>query len=204
MGVHPLDGPEAHPPSQDPPNDLATLFEKALGIGFDEAIPIVYARARRLSGRDPAAAHDLAQDVWEHISTLLRNNRMDLKVNHPAAWLRRLTTNQWLQKVRHDNTAKRGGNLFIESLDQNREAGYEVASTWTGPEAAVVQNDLERRLHDAAGQLPPPLRDVVSLVLKGHTHAEIANALKISPNTSKTRLRAALELLRGNPGLAAN
>jgi RNA polymerase sigma factor (sigma-70 family) len=204
MGVIPFDGPEAHPPSEDPPNELAALFEKALGIGFDEAIPIVYSTARRLNKHNPDAAQDLAQDVWEHICALIKDGRLDMKVNRPAAWLRRLTTNQWLQKVRYDKTVKRGGNLSIESLDHNREAGNEPASAWTGPEAAAVQNDLENRLHAAAGQLPPHLREVVALTLKGRTHTEIAKTLDISPNTSKTRLRAALELLRGHPGLAAN
>ncbi|WP_028804784.1 RNA polymerase sigma factor [Streptomyces sp. 142MFCol3.1] len=204
MGVSSSAGPEAHPPSEDSPTDLVELFEKTVGISFEEAVPIVYAKARALSRHDPAAANDLAQDVWEHIYTLLSNGRLHQTVDYPAAWLRHLTQTQWLQRRRRDSAAKRGGHLFIESLEQNREAGHEPASTAAGPETAAVQMDLEERLHAATGRLPRHLRDVVTLVLKGHTHAEIAALLRISSNTSKTRLRAALELLRGHPGLAAN
>ncbi|MEU3050346.1 sigma-70 family RNA polymerase sigma factor [Streptomyces sp. NPDC006984] len=180
---------------------LVQRFKDLVGIDVTTAIPVVYGQARKLSRGDPHAAGDLAQDVWAHICKLLRNNRLP-DVEHPHAFLRRLVLRQRMQDIRRDETKKRSHQS--ESLEQKAEAGYEPGCTMDGPEDIAIRADLERRLHEATEELPPRLRAVVALRIDGHTHAEIARILDIPVNTSKNRLRTALDHLRGNPGLAGN
>jgi RNA polymerase sigma-70 factor (ECF subfamily) len=66
-----------------------------------------------------------------------------------------------------------------------------------GPEEVIADRDEQTRLRSAVAGLAPDLRDVVGLMLDGHTHREIAEILGIPENTSKTRLRVAVRHLRG-------
>ena len=180
--------------------DLAERFKELVGIAVEAASEVVYREARRLSRRDPAAAKDLAQDVWEHICRLLRNDRLTEHIERPEPWLRALVLTQLLQNLRRAATLKRGGHFDIEPLKARHERPTDVE----GPDSIAVSADLHRRLRAAVADLPVDLRSVVTLILRGHTHPEIGEILGIPANTSKTRLRTALKLLRGSERLAAN
>lgn len=199
-----MDGSSTEPSGGFSGIDLVQQFKDVVGVDVEAASKLVYREARKLTRGDPSAAKELAQDVWEHVCDLLRNGRLTRRVELPEPWLRALVRNQLLQNLRKAAALKRRGDLHAESLEQNVEAGREPASGEDGPEDIAVRADLHQRLHAAVADLPTHLHSVVTLILNGHTHSEIAAILGIPVNTSKTRLRAALELLRGAPGLAAN
>ena len=68
---------------------------------------------------------------------------------------------------------------------------------WFDP--GVEDGEEAERLRDAVKELPPKLREVVTMkVWGGLTFAQIADSLKISPNTAASRHRYALERLAGS------
>ncbi|GIF42666.1 RNA polymerase sigma factor [Actinoplanes xinjiangensis] len=178
-------------------------FQDLVGMTFDDAVEVIYRRARWLSKGDVPAAQELAQDSWQHIYELLSEGRLTEPIQSPTAWLRRLVQNVMLERIRRETAWKRGGQYTTESLDQRVEGGAEPQAEDEGPESLAVREDMSARLLAAVENLPEHLRSVTELILKGHTHKEIAELIGIPVNTSKTRLRAAVELLRGVGSLVA-
>lgn len=69
--------------------------------------------------------------------------------------------------------------------------------TWFDP--GVEDDEEAQLLRDAVKELPAKLREVVTMkVWGGLTFAQIADSLKIPPNTAASRYRYALERLAGN------
>ncbi len=65
------------------------------------------------------------------------------------------------------------------------------------PAAQVVQTDDLARMHAALAKLPEPLRDVVRLgVIEALPYAEVAAILSIPIGTVKSRVHAAVQMLR--------
>ncbi|MFB9183522.1 RNA polymerase sigma factor [Dactylosporangium sucinum] len=164
-------------------------------MDLDTAVEIIYRRALRLSEGKAQLAQDLTQDVLAKIVHDLRSGTL-APVVEPRPWLRALVNNQFIQHYRAERRLKRGGAQWTESLDRHREQGLDPPSTVPGPEETVADRDLRARLRTAVAALPSPIREVVELVLDGHTHREIAEILGIPENTSKTRLRTAVRHLR--------
>lgn len=184
-------------------DSLVHRFQDLVGMDLDHAVAFIYRTARWLTKGDVQAAQDLAQDSWQHIYELLTKGRLTEPVQAAQPWLRILVRNVMLEGIRRDATWIRGGRHATESLDQRVEAGSEPGGDEDGPESLAVRDDMSTRLHAAVEDLPQHLRSVTTLILKGHTHKEIAEILDIPVNTSKSRLRAAVELLRGVGSLVA-
>lgn len=182
--------------------DLTGTFQTYVGVDLDTAVEIIYRRALMLSRGEDQSAQDLTQDVLAKIVSDLRVGIL-APVVEPRPWLRTLTNNQFIQRYRSETRQKRGGAQRIDSLDHHREKGLDPPSPTLGPEDTVADWDLRVRLRAAIGDLRPTLQAVVELMLDGHTHREIAEVLGIPENTSKTRLRAAIEHLRGISSLAS-
>ncbi|MEL6638572.1 MAG: RNA polymerase sigma factor [Bacteroidota bacterium] len=126
-------------------------------------------------------AEDLLQESLLRIYT-------DLYQYQPTgplgAWLRRVTVNVALQQLRKKK------RLFpTEDLDQLADRGEE--------EEDWFAEDRARALLAMVQQLPEGYRLVFNLhVIEGLSHAEIAQHLDISVNTSKSQLSRSKALLR--------
>jgi RNA polymerase sigma-70 factor (ECF subfamily) len=143
----------------------------------------VYRLAYRLSG-DRQDAEDLTQD------TFMRAFR-SLKTYRPgtfSGWLHRITTNLFLDMVRHRATIR------MEALPENYDR---VEGTRLGPEHAFEMNNLDPALQQAMDDLAPEFR--VAVVLcdgLDMSYEEIADTLGLKMGTVRSRIHRARAQLR--------
>ena len=130
--------------------------------------------------RDSALAEELAQDVFLE---LYRNLRQIESGAHLVSWLRRVTVNRSIDRVRK---RKREG---LTSLDDAPEPSTPASN------ADPLASEKLRRL---IASLPEKQRAIVILRYQEDMDpTEIAGVLEMPVNTVKSKLHRALALLRG-------
>jgi RNA polymerase sigma-70 factor (ECF subfamily) len=133
--------------------------------------------ARMLSDR--FQAEDLAQEVFLQLYRSLSSVESEA---HLAFWLRRVTINRAIDRLRREPPGSSATLVEADSL---------------ASETAEVDPILERRLRSLLRELPPAARAVVLLRYQEDLDpTEIARTLKMSVNTVKSHLRRSLALLR--------
>ena len=147
----------------------------------------VYRLAFRLSGNQHDA-EDLTQETFMRV---FRN----LKRYQPGTfegWLHRITTNLFLDMVRHRS------KIRMEELPEDYER---VPGTAMTPEQAYTATNLDPALQHALHELAPDFRVAVVLCdVVGMSYEEIADTLGVKMGTvrsrihrGRTQLRASLE-----------
>jgi len=152
----------------------------------------VYTMAYRMAGND-ADAKDLAQEAFLRVFRAWRS--IDPSA-HLDSWLYRIVTNLFIDMLRRRPRAR------MESLDApvtTRSGGEivrEIADDRAGPEADVVDQQMEADVQQALVALHPDLRAVVVLSdIEGYAYEEIAETLGIPVGTVKSRLHRARKTL---------
>src|SRR4051812_19743437 len=149
--------------------------------GDNDALGELYARAggalaslaRRLTGTREDA-EDVLHDVFLGLPEALQHYQ---ERGQLEAWLRRVTARVALMRIR---SVRRRGEVDVPPDIESR---------------AVSDDSLA--LEDAVDELPDALRVVLVLkMIEGHSHAEIAELLEISPRASEQRLYRAIQILR--------
>lgn len=144
---------------------------------------------RRL--RDEARAEEFVQETFLRLVVEAPRWSADGPVR---AWLFRVARNLSIDHLRRHGT--RFENATTGDLDDPVLAEPDTA---LAPDDQVENARLRARLRKAVAQLPPEQREVVLLRHdEGLSFPEIGEVLDISPNTAKSRLRYALEALRGH------
>lgn len=130
---------------------------------------------------DPDAAQDMFQDAFIRIFQKLKDFRFEGSLE---GWLKRICVNQCLDALRKWSSFKE------DSLDDVSDSEFEIQET--------VSGNLEmKQLLALLLRLPVGYRTVFNMyVIEGYSHAEIAEALNISENTSKTQLFKARKQLQ--------
>ncbi len=140
-----------------------------------------------------------AEDVFQEVFLRIVKNRTSYQ---PSA-----AFSQWLYTIAHNlcvDRFRRQGMENVESID--RESGEDsdmklsdrLASSNPSPEECAASAERQRVLEDAITALDPDKREVFLLrERQGLSFKEIAAALDIPVNTAKSRMRYALEGLRG-------
>jgi RNA polymerase sigma factor (sigma-70 family) len=168
------------PVSQSP--DERELVQRARE-GSAEALATLYGRyadrlmslAYRITGSS-ADAEDVLHDIFLGLGQALAHYE---ERGHLLAWLRRLTVRVALTRLR------RGARAREVRLDAQRVIARD--------EPIDDRIALETAVH----ALPDSLRVVFVLkVIEGHSHAEIASMLGITPGASEVRLVRAVKQLR--------
>ncbi|WIM69437.1 RNA polymerase sigma factor SigE [Corynebacterium suedekumii] len=147
----------------------------------------VYRLAFRLSG-NPHDADDLTQETFMRVFRSLKHYQPGTF----EGWLHRITTNLFLDMVRHRN------KIRMEALPEDYER---VPGTDMTPEQAYSVANLDPALQDALDGLGPDFRVAVVLCdVVGMSYDEIADTLGVKMGTVRSRihrgrsqLRAALE-----------
>ncbi|MEZ5318934.1 MAG: sigma-70 family RNA polymerase sigma factor [Vicinamibacterales bacterium] len=151
--------------------------------------PPLWQYARRLTGRDEAAA-DAVQDVWMRVLRGLGRLREAARFR---PWLfgiaRRVLMDRLREKYRD------AGVVAIETVD---EGGLPPADEGSDPAEDLDRVELTGRLHDALAALPVVEREVIVLFyLRELPVGELAEVIGVPPGTVKSRLfRARRELRR--------
>ncbi|WP_420098818.1 RNA polymerase sigma factor SigE [Corynebacterium sp.] len=153
----------------------------------EEHADSVYRLAYRLSG-DRQDAEDLTQDTFMRAFRSLKSYRPGTF----SGWLHRITTNLFLDMVRHR------GTIRMESLPEDYDR---VEGTRVGPERAFEMNNLDPALERALDDLSPEFR-VAVILCDGldMTYEEIADTLGLKMGTVRSRIHRARSQLRA--GLA--
>lgn len=150
----------------------------------------VYRLAFRLSG-NPHDAEDLTQETFMRVFR-------SLKKYQPGTfegWLHRITTNLFLDMVRHR------GKIRMEALpeDYERVPGNEMT-----PEQAFNVANLDPALQEALDKLGPDFRVAVVLCdVVGMTYDEIADTLGVKMGTVRSRIHRGRSQLRESIEAAA-
>jgi RNA polymerase sigma-70 factor, ECF subfamily len=154
--------------------------EGALRALWNRHAPHIDVVVRRLVGRDPELAADIAQEVWIQIFRALPSYRGDSQF---GTWAHRIAVNRTLNALRK---TRRLENLETEVRE----------------DSASVEQDHDRSfvaesIGQAAAQLSPGARAVFVLHdVEGYTHEEIAEELGITSGGSKSQLFKARAKLR--------
>jgi len=87
--------------------------------------------------------------------------------------------------------------LGADQQEDREDRLSRVPAAELAPPAQVVQTDDLERMHAALARLPEPLRDVVRLgVIEALPYAEVSTILSIPIGTVKSRVHAAVQMLR--------
>ena len=151
--------------------------QKAL---FDALAPKMYAVCLRYMD-DTMNAEDVLQEGFITLFTKLDSYSGEGSFE---GWARKIFVNTALMSLRKKD---------ILNLSDDIDLAGEVDSGWTTP----VQQLSYKELMKLISGLSPGFRTVFNLyVLEGYSHKEIAEALGISENTSRSQLQRARTLLQ--------
>jgi len=135
--------------------------------------------------RNQDEAEDIMQEaflkIFRNIGTYRREGSFE-------GWMKRIMINHALNCFRKNRKMP-----FIEDIDHINETEIFEAEDPLPLDVAVPSDTLLRLIQ----QLPPGYRMVFNMyVFEEYSHREIADALNISENTSKTQLLKARKMLR--------
>ncbi len=143
----------------------------------------VYRLAFRLTGNQHDA-EDLTQETFMRVFRSLKSYRPGTF----QGWLHRITTNLFLDMVRHRSTIR------MEALPEDYER---VPGTAPTPEQVYADTNLDPDLDAALAELKPEYRAAVVLCdVVGLTYEEIAETLGVKMGTVRSRIHRARSQLR--------
>ena len=183
-----------------PPRDRLEVLVAEVAAGSAAAMDALYREtARRVFGLvvrlvgDRGIAEEVTLDVFTQVWQEARD--FDAVRGSALAWLLMLARSRAIDARRSRDRKTR--------LDETIEAANGIADRAPGPDAAVQDGDLARRVQRAMARLSPEQRESIEAAFfRGMSHAEVAGALDTPLGTVKTRIRTGLALLRRELGAA--
>jgi RNA polymerase sigma-70 factor, ECF subfamily len=178
--------------------DDAELVRRALSRDEAAVRSIMQANNRRLYRlargilRNDAEAEDVVQDTYVRAFTHLEQFRGDSSL---STWLSRIAMNEALGRLRRQKPGVEWSEL---EAPQARIIPFPLASS-DDPEKSMAQREIRDVVEHAIDELPEPFRLVfITRVIEGMNVEETAEILGLKPETVKTRLHRARNLLRDN------
>ena len=142
----------------------------------------------------PEEARDIAQDVFVSVFRHMKDKPIT------AMWLFLKTTahnraaNEFRSREIHRRTAS-GSADAMPHLNDVLLRDFWTDDVPPSPETAASRNEESALLRDAILRLPAALRGCVLLRLDGLSYEEVAQAMRITENAVRTRLRDAKRTL---------
>src|SRR3954462_1482764 len=187
--------------TQAPASPEAALVARARDRDEAAIRAIMQANNRRLYRlprgvlRNDAEAEDGGRGTWVRAFTHLDSFRGDSSF---ATWLSRIAMNEALGRLRRARpsvewTSLPPGTLEAQIIPFPNSANYE------DPEKSMAQREIQHVVEDAIDELPEAFRIVfITRVIEGMNVEETAEILGLKPETVKTRLHRARNMLRDN------
>jgi RNA polymerase sigma-70 factor, ECF subfamily len=169
------------------PNQMLPGWQEDFDGVASRYSPVLFRMAlRRLRNVEDAedAVQDALLSAYKHIGQFEGRSQL-------SSWLTRIVINTAGMKLR-----KRGRQEFA-SIDQSPEDGetgvaVELADAGPNPENICAQRELEETVRRALAQISPKLRVTFQMrEVAGYSMRETADALGITPNTAKSRVKRA-------------
>ena len=145
--------------------------------------------------RNDAEAEDVVQETWVRAFTHLDSFRGESSF---ATWLSRIAMNEALGRLRRARpsvewTTLPPGTLEAQIIQFPNSAAAE------DPEKSMAQREIRHVVEHAIDELPEAFRIVfITRVIEGMNVEETAEILGLKPETVKTRLHRARNMLRDN------
>ena len=137
--------------------------------------------------RNLADAEDVLQDGFFKAFTKMSKSRFET-VPSFSAWLKRIMINTALNHIRAQKK-----NLFIDEWNDNLESSDMTYEDSSDSNIGISQKEILKMIQS----LPDGYRTIFNLfVIEKYSHQDIAVALGISVNTSKTQLFKARKILQ--------
>ena len=178
--------------------DDAELVRRALARDPDAFRCIMQRHNRRLYRiarsvlRDNTDAEDVVQETYVAAFNHLASYRGESRL---AAWLSRIAMNEALGRLRRKPTA--GKFTALEEVTERAIIQFPLSTPNDDPERTMAQRQILQLVEKATDALPDVFRLVfVARVIEGMSVEETAELLCIKPETVKTRLHRARQLLR--------
>jgi RNA polymerase sigma-70 factor (ECF subfamily) len=140
--------------------------------------------------KDEAEAEDLLQEVFLQIWE--KADSYDATLGNPLAWVTRITRNKSIDRLRSKNFKKRSGEVDIERI-------FDLSgdSESSGPDNIVNRDQEQTEIANVLKSLSQNQRDLIEFAyFRGYSQTELSEYFKIPLGTVKTRMRAAMILLR--------
>jgi RNA polymerase sigma-70 factor, ECF subfamily len=180
--------------------DDAELVRRALSRDEAAVRTIMQANNRRLYRlargilRNDTEAEDVVQDTYVRAFTHLEQFRGDSSL---STWLSRIAMNEALGRLRRQKPGVEWSELE-KRAPQAQIIPFPLASS-DDPEKSMAQREIRDVVEHAIDELPEPFRLVfITRVIEGMNVEETAEILGLKPETVKTRLHRARNLLRDN------
>ena len=181
-------------------NDDAELVRRALGRDEAAVRAIMQANNRRLYRlargvlRNDAEAEDVVQETYVRAFTRLEQFRGDSSL---STWLSRIAMNEALGRLRRQRPGVEWSTL-PQGVLEAQIIQFPLNSS-EDPEKSMAQREIQHVVEHAIDELPEPFRLVfITRVIEGMNVEETAEILGLKPETVKTRLHRARNLLREN------
>lgn len=172
---------------------MAAGDQRSLAELYDRHGPAMYGLALAITGQ-PADADEVVAEAFNQ--AWRQADRFDSTRGSSLPWLVTLTRSRALDFVR-------AGRRRARALDRASAAApggfaLPVSPLMDPPDRYAEKQDLRERVQQAVAELPDAQRRVVELAyFGGLSQSEIAAQLQAPLGTVKTRMRAAMEKLRG-------
>src|SRR5262245_18292134 len=150
-------------------------------------------RVARSILRNDGEAEDVVQEAYVRAFTRLDDFRGDSTL---ATWLTRITMNEALGRLRRERSGVELDTVEAEPIEA-RMIPFPQAGTSGDPERTMAQREVLRLVERATDDLPEIFRVVFMMrVIEGISVEETAELLGLRPETVKTRLHRARQLVR--------
>jgi RNA polymerase sigma-70 factor (ECF subfamily) len=178
--------------------DDAELVRRALDRDADAFATIMQRHNQRLYRiarsvlRNSAEAEDAVQDAYVAAFSHLASYRGESPL---AAWLARIVMNESLGRLRRKPAAS--DFAALEAIPEAEIIQFPSSAVSEDPEKTMAQRQILQLVENATDALPEVYRVVfVTRVIEGMSVEETADLLRIKPETVKTRLHRARQLVR--------
>ncbi len=162
---------------------------EALSELYDRYGRMVFGLAVNAVG-DAATAEEITQDVFHRVWERAGQYRADqAKV---STWLTSITRHRAIDQLRRQGVRPEGQSIGWADVSPQAEPSTDDAGQ-------TVELSIQRqRIRAAVAQLPEEQKQVLALAyFQGYSQTAIAEALSLPLGTVKTRVRLAMEKLRG-------
>jgi RNA polymerase sigma-70 factor (ECF subfamily) len=192
---------QAHKPHIAPLNAVdIELVRRALARDETAIRAIMQANNRRLYRlargilRNDSEAEDVVQEAYVRAFTHLESFRGDSSL---STWLSRITMNEALGRQRRQRPAVEMDALPQGGLEA-QIIQFPLAAS-DDPEKSMAQREIQHVVEHAIDELPEAFRLVfITRVIEGMNVEETAEILSLKPETVKSRLHRARNMLRDN------
>ena len=145
--------------------------------------------------RNDSEAEDVVQETYVRAFTHLEQFRGDSSL---ATWLARIAMNEALGRLRRQR-ASVDLNTLAPGVLEAQIIQFPLSAPSEDPEKSMAQREIQAVVEHAIDELPEAFRIVfITRVIEGMNVEETADILGLKPETVKTRLHRARNMLREN------